>query len=244
MHLYKQMVLPAAVFCTLSFTACHSYRSEAELAIQARNLIQTQAILKGKGDKLTAEEKSALLYTACQTGTPEMVRLVCKELQPQVTKDCVAAAISDNSIPVLEVLFDYDKEQTQEFATEYLSWVSNAEMASLLLEHGCSPLGLRIASTRNPEVFKLYIRSIGINHIPTELMSRIILRTLEWNDADRLAFLLNEGLNVDAPYRITSPHDSADYTPREMSIREAIQQAPPTAYKCVFFFDEWLKKKK
>lgn len=218
----------------LSFASCHSYQNTIAQSIQSNDIHQVEAILaqvEEKGDSLSSEEKSALLYEACKTNNPEIVRLICKELRPEVTGDSISYGVLFPSKPVLEILFEYDKLRTQELAAQYFSWLRNKEIASFLLDQGCSPLPV-LSSTQNLDVFKLCIRSIGIKHIPRTDLSLIISRIICDNDDKRLQILLEEGLDLNSPYN------------DEFSIRDFILSAPPSAYKCVFLLDKWKQRKK
>lgn len=215
----------------LFFASCHSYRNTIAQSIRSNNIDQVEAFLaqvEGKGDSLSEEEKSALLYEACKTNNPEMVRLICKELRPEVTQDSVSYGVLKPSRPILGILFEYDNPKTQGLAARYFSWLRNEEMASFLLGKGCSPLS-ELPTTHHLDVFKLCIRSIGLKNVPQKDLSAIIHGIISYNDEKRLQFLLEEGLDVHLPY-----HD-------KMTIREFILSAPPSAYKCLFLFNEWQK---
>ena len=234
MNLLKTSIVLVVLAIPFLLTACHSYRNSIAQSIRSNNIHQVESILaqvEEKGDSLSEEEQSALLYEACKTNNLEMVRLICNELRPEVTLDSVSYGVLAPSKPVLEILFEYDKSRTQELAAPYFSWLRNEEMASFLLEKGCSPLPA-LPSTHHLDVFKLCVRSIGLKNISQKDLSMIIHGIISYNDEKRLQFLLEEGLDLDAPF-----DDKG-------SIRDFILSAPPSAYKCVFLLDKWKQRKK
>lgn len=216
----------------VSLVSCQSFRDTLEVSILAHDMTQVEADLahmEAEEITLSEEEKSEILYAACKTNNPEMVRLICRKLRPQVSVDCVTYGIFEPSKPILDILFDYDKAKTQEFATTRFSALRNEDMAAYLMSQGCSPI-LDLPSTNDMGVFKLCVRTIGLKNIPQKDMSLILLFTMRRNNDEKLRFLLEEGLDVNAPYN--------DKT----TIREFILSSMPHGYKCVFLFEAWEKQ--
>ena len=233
MRLLRKSLVPVVLAIPFLLTACQRHYDEVETAIQTNNINLVQRLLaQGEGDSLTEDDKSILLCVACETDNPEMVRLVSEKLHPPITKDCVAYAVLYPSKSVLEVLFEYDKERTQTLASLYFSSLEDVDMASYLLSQGCSPV-YHLHITEHLEVFKACVRAVEIKDISNDTIAITISNIIRGDDVERLAVLLNAGLDVDLPYIYEE----------NTTIREYIRNASPSAHKCVIFLDEWEKKK-
>ena len=185
--------------------SCQGYRSQMENAIEVKDLCQMQNILTEatrNGDIIKDTSDSLLLYEACLSNSPEIVNFVCKNVETRLTEACVIYSVENGSVDILDLLFEYDREKTTLYANRKLGWINNVNLASYLLKQGCSPFAENACGVSfwNLDMFKYYVREIGIENISDFWISYISDLIVEGDCVDVLEFMIEEGLDLNSPY--------------------------------------------
>ena len=227
---YKMMKLSKIALitsCAFSFVlvSCQTDRGRALAALEENNIEQLQKVFsdaKAKGKVIHDTSQSSLLYAACESGSPQLVRMVWENINTRVSEGCASSALHLRSKPILELLFEYDPEVTRECANGWLTFINTADFASFLMEHGCDPIS-GLCSTGDVDVFKVYLQAAGgVDKIPPRSMSLICDRIVSGDHVEMLTCLLEAGLDPDAPL-----------CENGKSVREEIRYSPiPSGMYC------------